>query len=161
MTSLNSIQEFLGRKRFAVVGVSRNAKDFTRSLFRELRTRGYDAVPVNPGVSEIEGVRCFPGVAAIPEPVEAALLLTSPAVTDEVVKQCARSRRAAGLDVPGVGRRRGQPRRRAVLRRQRHSRHRRRMPLHVPGKRGVAAPPPWLLQETRRPLSALAKAGFD
>ncbi len=89
MTSLNQIQEFLGRKRFAVIGVSRDSKDFTRRLFREFRTRGYDAVPVNPAVSEVDGVPCFPSVAGIPQPVEAALLMTKPAVTDEVVKQCA------------------------------------------------------------------------
>ncbi len=88
MTSLSGIQEFLGRKRFAVVGVSRNAKDFTRSLFRELRKRGYDAVPVNPAVNEVDGVTCFPSLAGIPEPVEAVLLLTKPGVTEDVVKQC-------------------------------------------------------------------------
>ncbi len=88
MTSLNRIQEFLGRKRFAVVGVSRNPKDFTRSLFRDLRRRGYDAVPVNPCVAEVEGVACYPSLAGIPQPIEAVLLLTKPAVTGEVVKQC-------------------------------------------------------------------------
>jgi predicted CoA-binding protein len=88
MASLNQIQEFLGRKRFAVIGVSRDSKDFTRSLFRELRQRGYDAVPVNPAISEVEGVPCYPTLAGLPQPVEAALLMTKPAVTEEVVKQC-------------------------------------------------------------------------
>ncbi len=89
MTSLQSIREFLGRKRFAVVGVSRNPKDFSRTLFRELRTRGFDAVPVNPNLEEVEGVKCFPSVAGIPEPVDAALLMTNAAVTEDVVKECA------------------------------------------------------------------------
>ena len=39
---------FLATRRFAVVGVSRNEKDFSRYLLRELLARGYDAVPVNP-----------------------------------------------------------------------------------------------------------------
>ena len=44
------IDDFLSRKRLALVGVSRNPQDFTRSMFREFRRRGYDVVPVNPNV---------------------------------------------------------------------------------------------------------------
>ncbi len=91
MNTLGSIQEFLGRKRFAVVGVSRNPRDFTRGLFRELRQRGYDAVPVNPGLSEVEGVACFHSVTEVSPPVEAALLMTSSAVTPQVVRECAQA----------------------------------------------------------------------
>ena len=91
MTTLSSIQDFLGRKRFAVVGVSRNPKDFTRGLFRELRNRGYDAVPVNPGLSEVEGTGCFKSVLEVSPPVEGALLLTSSSVTGQVVKECAQA----------------------------------------------------------------------
>ena len=44
MTSRKDIDDFFALKRFLVVGVSRNPKDFSRTLFRELRARGYDAV---------------------------------------------------------------------------------------------------------------------
>jgi len=80
-------------KRLAVVGVSRNSKDFTRALFRELRKRGYDAVPVNPGAAEVDGVACYPNVAAVTPPPEGALLLTKPGVTETAVRDCA----AAGV----------------------------------------------------------------
>ena len=43
MTTIQSIQDFLGLKRLAVVGVSRDPRDFTRTLFRELQGRGYHA----------------------------------------------------------------------------------------------------------------------
>ena len=89
MTSRSSIDEFLGRKRFAVVGVSRDPKDFTRAMFRELRNRGYDAVPINPNVQDVDGVPCFASLREVHPAVEAALLMTKPAVTDEVVKECA------------------------------------------------------------------------
>ena len=48
MSSMQMIQDFLGQKRLAVVGVSRQPKDFSLALFREFRKRRYDAVPVNP-----------------------------------------------------------------------------------------------------------------
>jgi uncharacterized protein len=83
------IDDFLGRKRLAVVGVSRNPQDFTRSMFREFRRRGYDVVPVNPNVRDVEGLACFARIQEITPPVEGALLLTSPALTDQVVHDCA------------------------------------------------------------------------
>jgi len=87
------IEEFLSQKRFAAVGVARDSKDFTRSLMREFLGRLYDVVPVNPGATEIEGRKCFARVQDIVPPVAAALLLTSPAITEEVVRDCA----AAGV----------------------------------------------------------------
>ena len=87
MASLKDVNDFLARKQILVVGVSRNPKDFTRVLFRELRQRGYDAVPVNPAVTEMEGVRCFARVSEAP-PAEAALLLTKPQVTALIALEC-------------------------------------------------------------------------
>jgi uncharacterized protein len=89
MTVCESIQDFLGQKRFAIVGVSQSPKDFSRSLFREFRERGYDPVPVNPAAREIEGQACFSRLQEIQPPVHGALLMTSPAVTDAVVRDCA------------------------------------------------------------------------
>ena len=89
MATLEQIRDFLSRKRMAVVGVSRSPKDFTRSLFREFVRRGYDVVPVNPGVCQLEGRPCYTRLSDVDPPVEAALLLTAPAVTDSVVRDCA------------------------------------------------------------------------
>lgn len=89
--SRDDISAFLGHKRIAAVGVSRNPQDFTRLLVRELIRRGYDIVPVNPGSTEMEGRPSYSAVSEIQPPVEAALLLTSPAATEEVVRDCASS----------------------------------------------------------------------
>ncbi len=83
------INDFLEQKRFAMVGVSRNGRDFSRALFRELRGRGYDVVPVNPNAPEIEGERCFARVSEIEPAVEGALLLTSAERSEEVAHDCA------------------------------------------------------------------------
>jgi hypothetical protein len=93
MTTLIRIQEFLGQKRLAMVGVSQQPKDFSRMLFRELQSRGYDVVPVHPTAREIEGQPCFASVTEVQPPVSSALLMTSPAVTETVVRECA----AAGV----------------------------------------------------------------
>jgi len=45
MTTTRDVEDFLALKRIAMVGVSRDPKDFSRHLFREMYSRGYDMVP--------------------------------------------------------------------------------------------------------------------
>ena len=87
------ITAFLDHKRIAAVGVSRNPADFTRNLVREFCKKGYEVIPVNPAVEEIDETRCFARVQDIEPAVAAALLLTSPSATESVVRDCV----AAGI----------------------------------------------------------------
>ena len=80
------IDAFLGQKRLAVVGVSRNLKDFSRMLFREFLKRGYDVIPVNPNATEVEGRKCFARVGDINPGVGGALLMTPPAESAPLVR---------------------------------------------------------------------------
>jgi uncharacterized protein len=88
-TSLEIIEDFLAQKRIAMVGISRDAASDSGRLFEELLRRGYDVVPVNPNTAGVQGRRCFARVQDIQPPVEAALLMTTPDVTEAVVKDCA------------------------------------------------------------------------
>jgi predicted CoA-binding protein len=87
-SSLESARAFLAARRIAVVGVSRDAKDFSRYVLRELAKRGHDVVPVNPALAEAEGRRCFARVQDVAPPADAALLMTAPAQTDRVLQDC-------------------------------------------------------------------------
>ena len=89
--SLDSIDAFLAQKRFALVGMSRDPRSITSILFKEFARRGYDVVPVNPSLSEAMGRRCFARLQDVQPPISAVLLLTSPEVTDSVVRDCAAS----------------------------------------------------------------------
>jgi predicted CoA-binding protein len=88
MMTLDRIQDFLAQKRFAFVGISRQPKDFSRALFREFRARGYDPVPVHPGVDAIDGVPCFARLREIDPPVDGVLFMTSPDITETLVREC-------------------------------------------------------------------------
>jgi len=81
--------EFLAQRRIALVGVSHRPADMSRTLFRELRARGYDVVPVNPEVQSVDGVPCMHRLQDIRPPVDGALLMTPPAATEHVVRDCA------------------------------------------------------------------------
>ena len=89
--SIETITDFLAQHRIAMVGISRNKNDFSVTPLQEFCRRGYDVVPVNPKAEEIGGRRCFARVQDIQPPVEAALLMTSPEVTDVVVNDCAKA----------------------------------------------------------------------
>ena len=90
-SSLDLIQDFLAQKRIAMIGVSRDAKDFSVSLFQELLKRGYDVIPVNPNTPNVLGQRCYARVQDIKPPVDGALLMTSAGNTGAIVAECAQA----------------------------------------------------------------------
>jgi predicted CoA-binding protein len=91
--NITKIQDFLSRRRIAIVGVSHRSKDFSRLIFRAFRERNFDVVPVNPAATTIEGIPCFPAVQEVQPPPETALLMTSPEISEQIVKDCV----AAGI----------------------------------------------------------------
>lgn len=92
-TTIKQIDDFLALKRIAVVGVSRNPKETSYTLWQELRQRRYDVVPVNPAAPEIDGKRSYASVRDIDPPVEGALIMTTAAVAEQVLEECV----AAGI----------------------------------------------------------------
>jgi len=90
-TTIEDVEDFLDQKRIAFVGVSRNPKDFSRNLFRDLRQQGYTVIPVNPQMPDVEGARCFARVQDVTPPVDAALIMTPPAKSEQVVRDCAQA----------------------------------------------------------------------
>ncbi|MFN3967078.1 MAG: CoA-binding protein [Endomicrobiia bacterium] len=82
------IKEFLSQKKIAVVGSFRNESKFAYKILRFLKNKGYDVYPVNPKLSEVDGIKCYPSVIDIPLVVDLVDLVTPPKVTEEIVKQC-------------------------------------------------------------------------
>lgn len=88
--SLEPAARFLAARRIAVVGLSRNEKDFSRYLARELARRGYELVPVNPAAAgeALDGATAVARVQDARPPAEAALIMTAPAQTDAALADC-------------------------------------------------------------------------
>jgi predicted CoA-binding protein len=89
MSTRDLINEFLSKKRLAIVGVSSDPKSISRTLMAEFQKRGYDVAPVNPNIENIDGSRCFASVFEINPAVDAALIITQPEITGKVVDECA------------------------------------------------------------------------
>ena len=84
-----SVAEFLRGRRIAVAGVSRESGQAAHAVYRKLRASGYEALPVNPNASEVEGVPCYPDLRSIPGAIDGVVVATRPDVSVEVVRQCA------------------------------------------------------------------------
>lgn len=82
-------REFLAQRRLALVGASRDQKDFTRVVLRELARRGYDVVPVNPAAAgaELDGRRAFGRMQEISPPVDGAIFFTAPGQTAAAARE--------------------------------------------------------------------------
>ncbi len=87
-TMLDLARQFLQTKRLALIGLERSEHGFSRAIYRELVKRGYDVVPVNPGLLSAEGQRCYPRVQDIEPKVSAALIMTAPAQSALVTRDC-------------------------------------------------------------------------
>lgn len=92
-TTMGQIDDFLAQRRIAIVGASRDPKELSHVLWQELRQRRYEAVPVNPTTTELDGQPCYPSVGAVDPPVQAALIMTPASAAADVVDACA----AAGI----------------------------------------------------------------
>jgi predicted CoA-binding protein len=86
--TMRDIQQFLGLRRIAFAGLSRDPKHFSRTLWREFRARGFETVAVNPAITEVDGQPCYPTVKAIQPAVEGVLVLTPSAASAAVVQDC-------------------------------------------------------------------------
>jgi len=73
--------------QFAVLGLSRNPKSFSRQACAFLKTEGYEIYPVNPNTDVIDGQACYNSVESLPE-VQAAIFFTPPRVTESLLPVC-------------------------------------------------------------------------
>lgn len=81
------IEKFLEPKKLAIAGVSRNEKKFGYLLFKELRDKEYEVLPINPNTDEIDGIKCYKSVEDIPHDINSLLIVTSKRQTDDVLRR--------------------------------------------------------------------------
>ena len=88
-TLQQAVDDFLAQKRIAVFGVSRDSAQAANLVYRNLRKAHYEVFAVNPNAAQVEGDPCYADLSSIPGGVAAAVVATTPEMTDRVVRACA------------------------------------------------------------------------
>ena len=89
-----SIDSFLSSHKIAVAGVSRDPKKFGHLVFKQLKDKGFEVYPINPGTDNIAGIPCFRSVSSLPLNVHSLIILTSKNQTRDLVAEAM----AKGID---------------------------------------------------------------
>ena len=87
MDQQQKIDAFLSSKRFAVVGASADRSKYGNKVLRAYLQHDYDAVPVNPNATTVEGLDVAHNLAAVDPPADAISIITQPHITERVVNE--------------------------------------------------------------------------
>jgi acetate---CoA ligase (ADP-forming) len=100
----NSLAPVLRPRVVAVVGASREPTAIGNMVFRHLLAAGFKGTvyPVNPQASSVHGVRAYPSLADLPEPIDLAIIAV-PAEAVQAAAEHAVQRGARGLAVMTAG----------------------------------------------------------
>ncbi|MDR3564961.1 MAG: CoA-binding protein [Negativicutes bacterium] len=87
---MDSIEQAIGGKSWAVVGANNNHDKFGCKIFKYLERSGkYKVYPVNPGLDEVQGQKCYASVKDLPEKPDAVNVVVPPRAGEQVLRDCA------------------------------------------------------------------------
>lgn len=74
-------------RTLAIVGLSSNPRRASHGVSRFLQRAGYRILPVNPHETEVLGVKAWPSLPDVPEPVDCVVIFRRPEHVPEIVEQ--------------------------------------------------------------------------
>ena len=91
--SIRNLEKIFDPKAVAVVGASDDTHSVGYTLFRNLRSSGFEGpvYPVNPRRDTVQGVRAFPTVGKLPGAVDLVVVASPAASVPHVIEQCGRA----------------------------------------------------------------------
>ena len=60
------VEKAMQKKVWAVVGATNNKDKYGCKIYKRLLKAGYEVYPVNPGIAEIDGAKCYANIAELP-----------------------------------------------------------------------------------------------
>ena len=75
------------KRNVAVLGASAKPERYSNHAIRLLARYDYRPIPVNPAFEEIEGLTCYPNLAAIQEPIHTITLYLGPTRSMPLIDQ--------------------------------------------------------------------------
>lgn len=101
----NNLLAFFAPRGVAVIGASRDPEKLSYGVICNLldpdRPYPGPVYPVNPKADEILGLRCYPDIASVPDPVELAVLIIPAAAVSPALEACGRRGVKAAIVISG------------------------------------------------------------
>ncbi len=87
-----SMRHVLVPASVAVIGAGRRPGSVGRAILHNIVTGGFSGAvyPVNPRAAELDGISCVPSAAALPEPVDLAVIAVPAAAVLGIAEECGR-----------------------------------------------------------------------
>lgn len=83
------IDSFFDGGPYAVVGASSDRRKYGNKVLRAYQQRGLEVYPVNPNAETVEGLVCYPKLAALPVVPRGISIITQPSVSESIVEEAA------------------------------------------------------------------------
>lgn len=85
---MDIISKMLELKTWAVVGATDNQNKFGYKIFKMMLESGYEVYPVNPGIQEVLGKKCYSSLSELPIVPQAVDMVVSPKIGERIVREC-------------------------------------------------------------------------
>lgn len=96
---METLDALVRPRSIAILGASADVDKLNGRIVRYLKDKGYPGAlyPVNPNAAEIQGLRCYPSLTAIGQPIDLVVIGVAAALTPHAVREAARSGAKAAL----------------------------------------------------------------
>lgn len=90
MPAGQNLHDLFYPRSIAVIGASGTPGKLGWNVFTNLVSHGFKGklYPINPKAKEVHGLKAYPRISDVPEPVDVAIILVSAGMTPEVVEEC-------------------------------------------------------------------------
>lgn len=78
-------------KKIALVGATPDPKKYGNIILKDLKTKGFEVIPVNPRYEQIDNLKCFKSVKELPEDVDVIVFVVPPKIGLQVAKDAINS----------------------------------------------------------------------
>ncbi len=101
--STSSLSAFFRPNGVALIGASRDPTKLGYAVLRNMVQHGYPGpvYPVNPKANEILGLRCYPSISDVPDPVELAVIIAPAPATPGIMEQAGQRGIRAAVIISG------------------------------------------------------------
>jgi acetyltransferase len=98
-----ALDYFFNPQGVAIIGASRNPAKLSHGVVKNLKTHGYRGpiYPVNPRGDEILGLKVYPSILDVPDPVELAVVMIPAGLVPTALEQCGQRGLKAVIIVTG------------------------------------------------------------